>query len=73
MHCIEDTLLLTAMNERVLPYGGTDSPQGGCGRVNGYVLHNENLPYEICMEESAQQADSCCSIVSLETRHTLHS
>lgn len=52
----------------------SDSPLGvRSGRVNGYVLHDENLLYEICMEESAQQPDSCCSITSLERRHTLSS
>ena len=45
----------------------------GSGRVNGYVLHDENLLYEICMEELAQQPDSCCSIMSLETRQALSS
>lgn len=32
---------------------------GRSGRVNGYVLHNENLLYEICTEELAPQPESC--------------
>lgn len=40
----------------------SDSPLGGSSGVNGCVLHDESLLYEICMDKSAQQPDSCCSI-----------
>lgn len=48
-----------------------DNSLGWTSRVNGCAFLHENLLlYEICMEESAEQADSCWSIASPGTSHT---